>query len=253
MRKYLVLFIFILVFVLSYSPVIAESENEAVVVVSEDILTVTELENKIDARAHMTTEKAKESAIERFIDRQVKLKLIEKKNIQFTDEDIYKSMRSLESAITSQIRDTYPLGHFDGSSPSIEEIAKRLADFDEIDGTAELLLEDAEIMAIERVINEHYKEKAEGKLKEGKYDEVIKDEMNEFITDAKEQIEEFTKEERKEYEDDIQWIKEMTLESYKEENWEKYRDRKREKLRREEQKEVKEEINIEIKTETLHQ
>ncbi|ADQ15212.1 hypothetical protein [Halanaerobium hydrogeniformans] len=59
--------------------------------------------------------------------------MLEKQNMDLTDEDLYESMRNMESMINSQMSDTYPLGHFNDSELTIEEIAERLADFDEVD------------------------------------------------------------------------------------------------------------------------
>ncbi|MCC3146000.1 hypothetical protein LJ207_11810 [Halanaerobium sp. Z-7514] len=247
MKKFSIIFIGIfLLFSLLFSANVL-AEEEIAVRVNESVLTFNELEDEINERIDfMSEDEAKTAVIQGFVNRQMGLELIDEKDLELSDDDVYDSMRAMETMITSQMTDTYPLGHFDDSEPPIEEIAERLAGFDEIDSTPELLIQDAEMMAIIDLIEEYFKDKAEEKLEAGEMDDEIEEEMEIFIERNKEEIAELSEEEKEEFAEDIEWIKNLTLEEYKEENWNDYRSEKAEELNAKAFEELNERINIEF-------
>ena len=252
MRKRSVLFItFLLAFLLINMTAFAE--NDIAVKINDSVLTVDEMEEEVNRRMdYMSEDYAKSTTVQNFISSYIALELIEEKDLELTDELIYDRMRSLESTITSQLHDTYPLGHFDGSEPPIEKIAERLAGFEEVDATKEELLENAENMAVEKLIEDHYREKAEERLEEGKLDEYIKEEFEDFIATNMAEIEELSEEQKEEFAEEIKEIKEMTFEDYKEEHWKDYKRDKADSLINESFQEIYEDLDIKIKVEVPH-
>ena len=252
MKKQTVLFIisFLLFSLLINTSVIAE---DVAVKINDSVLTVDQLEKGVNNRlSDMSRQEAEMKTVNAYIDEQVKLQLIQDKGLELTEEKIYERMRFLESRIVSQISDTYPLGHFSGEDPPIEEIAERLADFNSVDATADQLIQVAEAMAIDKIINDFYSDKAEEKLEEGVFDEEIEKDFKSAMSQIEEQIEEFTEEQKEENAEQIEKIREMTMEDFKEDNWSDYRSRKREKLKEEALENLKEELDIRIKIDNPH-
>ena len=258
MRKQTVLFIisFLFISLLINTSVIAE---DVAVKINDSVLTVDQLEKGVNNRlSDMSRQEAEMKTVNAYIDEQVKLQLIEKKDLDLTEEVIYERIRSLETRITRNMRNVlkmgeyYPIGHFSGKEPSMEEIAERLASFDNVDPTADQLIRVAEVMAIDKVVNDFYSDKAEKKLEEGVFDEEIKKDFKSAMSQIEEQIEEFTEEQKEANAEQIKKVREMTMEDFKEENWSDYRSKKSEDLKDEALKNLKEELDIRIKIDNPH-
>ena len=252
MKKRSVLFItFLLAFLMINMTAFAE--NDVAVRINDSVLTIDEMETEVNRRMdYMSEDYAKSTTVQNFINNYIAFELIKEKDLELTDELIYDRMRAQESTITSQLHDTYPLGHFDGSEPSIEEIAERLAGFEEVDATKEELLQNAETMAVEKLIEDHYREKAEERLEKGELDDYIKEEFEEFIATNMAEIEELSEEQKEEFAEEIKEIKEMTFEDYKEEHWKDYKRDKADFLISKSFEEIYEDLDVEIKVEVPH-